>query len=254
MRGGTFAARARRAVVEPLREFLTRQGAWTILAFVALFKLGEAMAGIMTAPFYRSLGFDRAAVAATGPFSLVATLGGIMVGGWIVARIGVGRALLWTGWAQTVAMVMYEVLAHSPGVREVLFLTVATEAFAQGMADAAFLTYLSGLCSRNFTATHYALLSSVPALAIHTIGGVLRLGREGGGVGGVLRHLHLRGAAGDGSDAGAAAAVSAGGGGAVRGRLLGVCRLVGGVRGLWVGFMGEGKVRLFKNVDSRHIP
>ena len=71
-------------------------------------------------------------------------------------KIGVGRALLWTGWAQTVAMIMYEVLAHSPGQLPVLYGTVATEAFAQGMADAAFLTYLSGLCSRAFTATRSA--------------------------------------------------------------------------------------------------
>jgi PAT family beta-lactamase induction signal transducer AmpG len=169
--GETLASRARHAVIEPLRSFLTRPGAVMILAFVALFKLGEAMGGIMTAPFYRGLGFSRDAIAGSGPFSLAATLVGITLGGLLVARIGVGRALLWTGSAQTVAMVMYEVLAHAPGQVPVLYLTVATEAFAQGMADAAFLTYLSGLCSRAFTATHYALLSSIPALAIHTIGG-----------------------------------------------------------------------------------
>ena len=164
-------ARARHAILDPRSDFLTRPGAFLILAFVALFKLGEAMGGIMTAPFYRSLGFSRDAIAASGPFSLVATLCGITFGGWLVSRIGVGRALLWTGSAQTVAMVMYEVLAHSPGALPVLYGTVSTEAFAQGMADAAFLTFLSGLCSRAFTATHYALLSSVPMLAIHTIGG-----------------------------------------------------------------------------------
>ena len=169
--GHTLADRMRQAVMEPLRDFLTRRGAIMILAFVALFKLGEALAGIMTAPFYRSLGFQREAIAATGPFSLAATLAGITLGGLLVARIGVGRALLWTGSAQTVAMLMYVVLAHSPGVLSALYFTVTLEAFAQGMADAAFLTYLSGLCSRAFTATHYALLSSVPALAIHTLGG-----------------------------------------------------------------------------------
>jgi len=169
--GDTMASRARHAVIDPLLDFLTRPGAILILAFVALFKLGEAMGGIMTAPFYRGLGFSRDAIAGAGPFSLVATLAGITFGGWLVARIGVGRALLWTGSAQTVAMAMYEVLAHAPGQVPVLYLTVATEAFAQGMADAAFLTFLSGLCSRAFTATHYALLSSIPALAIHTIGG-----------------------------------------------------------------------------------
>ena len=109
-----LAARLRHAVVEPLQDFLTRPGAPLILAFVAVFKLGEAMAGIMTAPLYRSLGFSRDAIAATGPFSLAATLAGITLGGWLVARIGVGRALLWTGWVQTLAMGMYLLLAHPP--------------------------------------------------------------------------------------------------------------------------------------------
>ncbi len=88
-------------MIEPLRDFLTRRGAMLILAFVALFKLGEAMAGIMTAPFYRALGFSREAIAATGWFSLGGTLAGISLGGWLVARLGTGRALLRTGWAQT---------------------------------------------------------------------------------------------------------------------------------------------------------
>ena len=65
-------------------------------------------------------------------------------------------------------MAMYLVLALSAGEHHVLYATVTTEAFAQGMADAAFITYLSGLCSREFTATHYALLSSLAAIAVHT--------------------------------------------------------------------------------------
>ncbi len=162
----------RHAVIDPVRTFLSRPSSLLVLAFVALFKLGEAMAGIMTAPFYRHLTFDRAAIAATGPFSLGATLAGITVGGWLVARIGVGRALLWTGWAQTGAMAMYVLLSVSPGRHIVLYATVSAEAFAQGLADAAFLTFLSALCAREFAATQYALLSSVPMLAIHTIGGV----------------------------------------------------------------------------------
>jgi PAT family beta-lactamase induction signal transducer AmpG len=166
-----LAARMRHAVLEPLADFFARRGAAEILAFVALFKLGEAMAGIMTAPFYRALGFSQDAIAATGPFSLVATLAGITLGGWLVARIGVGRALLWTGWAQTLAMAMYVLLSWSAGDHRVLYGTVSVEAFAQGMADAAFITYLSGLCSMAFTATHYALLSSLAALTVHTLGG-----------------------------------------------------------------------------------
>lgn len=162
----------RHAVVDPVRSFLARPSALLVLGFVALFKLGEAMAGIMTAPFYRHLAFDKAAIAATGLFSLWATLAGITLGGWLVARIGVGRALLWTGWAQTVAMAMYVLLSRAPGQHGVLYATVTAEAFAQGLADAAFLTFLSALCAREFAATQYALLSSVPQLAIHTIGAV----------------------------------------------------------------------------------
>ena len=162
------------AVVEPLREILTRPGALTILGFVALFKLGEAMAGVMTAPFYTPLGFDRASIAvANGPFSLAATFAGTAIGGWLVARLGVGRALLCTGWVQTAAMGMYLCCSpRSAGERHVLFATVVTEAFAEGMADAAFITYLSGLCSPGFTATQYALLSSLAAIALRTVGGL----------------------------------------------------------------------------------
>jgi PAT family beta-lactamase induction signal transducer AmpG len=170
---GGFAARLRTAVLEPLAEFWARPGAATILAFVALFKLGEALAGVMTAPFYRSLGFDRAAIAlANAPFSLIASIAGIALGGWLVARLGVGRALLWTGSVQTVAMAMYVGLAYAPGRVSMLIATVVAEAFAEGMADAAFLTYLSGLCAVAFTATQYALLSSLAATALRTVGGL----------------------------------------------------------------------------------
>jgi PAT family beta-lactamase induction signal transducer AmpG len=168
-----LAARLRSAVVAPLLEMLARPGAGTILGFVALFKLGEAMAGVMTAPFYTHLGFDRAAIAvANGPFSLAATFAGTASGAWLVARLGVGRALLLTGWVQTAAMGMYFWLATSAGERHALVATVVTEAFAEGMADAAFITFLSGLCAPAFTATQYALLSSLAALALRTVGGL----------------------------------------------------------------------------------
>jgi PAT family beta-lactamase induction signal transducer AmpG len=71
-----------------------------------------------------------------------------------------------------VAMAMYVVLAGAAGHESVLYATVTAEAFAQGLADAAFLTFLSGLCAREFAATQYALLSSLPQLSIHTIGGL----------------------------------------------------------------------------------
>ncbi len=168
-----LVARVVAGVVEPLREFVSRPGSGLVLAYILLFYLGEVMAGVMLAPFYRSLGFDRGAVAAaTGPYSLAATIVGIAGGVWLIARIGLARALISTGFLQMIAMAMYVWLAYSAGDHAVLYATVVVEAFAQGLASAAFVTYLSGLCAAAYTATHYALLSSLASVASHTVGGL----------------------------------------------------------------------------------
>jgi PAT family beta-lactamase induction signal transducer AmpG len=161
------------AVREPVREFLARRGAVVIIAFIVLFRLGEALAGVMLAPYYTYLGFNRVAIAvANGPVSLAATLLGAALGGLLVQRIGVGRALLVTAFFQTAALLMYPALGLFPGHRGMLIVTSVVESYAEGFADAAFLTYLSGLCNKQFTATQYALLSSLAPLALRTIGGL----------------------------------------------------------------------------------
>ena len=168
-----LGARMAAAIGDPLRDFLGRPGAWLILAYVALFYLDEVLAGKMLAPLYRSLGFDRAAVAlATGPISLACTMLGYAAGGALIAWLGLGRALIATGFTQMGFMSLYVVLTLNPGNVTLLYGTVAAEAVVQAMAQAGFIAYLSQLCSRHFTATQYALLSSVAALASHTLGGL----------------------------------------------------------------------------------
>ena len=158
------------SVIGPFRDMLSRPNAGWILSFILLFKLGEALAGTMAAPFYRAMGFDRAAVAlATGIPSLAASLCGAAFGGWLVVRLGAGRALVLTGFVQMASMLLYFALAASGGHAPVLYAKVILEAFAEAMADAAFLTFLSNLCSRRFTATQYALLSSFAALGLRTV-------------------------------------------------------------------------------------
>ncbi len=170
--GGGFAAQLRGAVVEPLRDFLSRPHAGTVLAFVALFKLGEVLSHGMDAPFYRAMGFDRVQVSvATGEPALAATLLGAAAGGWLVARLGVGRALVLAGFGQAATQFLYFALAVSQGDSRVLLAKVVTESFVESAATACFLAYLSGLCSTRFTATQYALLSSVAALGLRTVGG-----------------------------------------------------------------------------------
>lgn len=161
------------AVVAPVRDFLCRPGAWLILGFVALFKLGEALAGIMTAPFYRALGFAREEVAAvSGVFGLLAMLAGVTLGGVLVAGVGTGRALVVTGLGQMLSNLMYVALAEAGRSLPLLWAQVGIENATDGLADAAFVAYLSGLTSTAFTATQYALLSSLASLPLRTVGGL----------------------------------------------------------------------------------
>jgi MFS transporter, PAT family, beta-lactamase induction signal transducer AmpG len=160
------------AVARPFADFAKRDGWILILAFVALFKLGEALAGVMTNPLYRSLGYSRDQVAAIASgFGFFMTLGGVAVGGVLVAKLGVARALIGTGVLQMVSNLMYVALAHGGGDIGMLWLQVGVENFTDGLADAAFVAYLSRLTNVAFTATQYALLSSLAAIPLRTLGG-----------------------------------------------------------------------------------
>ena len=170
--GAGFAGRLRMMVVDPFRDFMGRPGAGPILAFVMLFKLGEALAHTMAVPFYNAMGFDRNAIAdATGVPGLVASLLGAAAGAWLIGRVGTGRALVATGFVQMASMGLYFALAVSHGDWRILVMKITLENVAEGMADAAFITYLSALCSTSFTATQYALLSSLAAVGLRTLGG-----------------------------------------------------------------------------------
>jgi PAT family beta-lactamase induction signal transducer AmpG len=166
-----LVANLRHGVIGPFRDFMRNRGWLLILAFVALFRLGEALAGVMTAPFYRSLGFARTEVAAvSGVFGLFATLAGAAVGGLLVAGIGLGRSLVLTGVTQMLSNLMYVALARAGHSMPMLYAQVGIENFTDGLADAAFVAYLSSLTSIAFTATQYALLSSLAALPLRTLG------------------------------------------------------------------------------------
>ncbi|WP_026440547.1 AmpG family muropeptide MFS transporter [Acidocella facilis] len=167
-----LASRFTQAVREPLQEFLGRRGIAVIIGFIVLFRLGGALGGTMLAPYYTALGFDRAHIAvANGPLSLVCGIAGTGLGGLLVMRIGVGRALLFTALLQVAALCLYPVLGLYPHLPYILLIISAVEAFTDAFSDTAFLSYLSGLCHPEHTATQYALLSSLAPLALHTIAG-----------------------------------------------------------------------------------
>ncbi len=163
--------RLRESVLDPFLDFTRRRYWLAILVFIALFKLGEALASIPLTRFYRDEGFTREDVAAVGTvFGLAATLLGAVAGSWLIGRIGVGRALILTGLGQMLSNLMYLSLVGGGRDIPMLFAQVGIENFTDGLADAAFLTYLSALVNRSFSATQYALLSSLAAVPLRSLG------------------------------------------------------------------------------------
>jgi MFS transporter, PAT family, beta-lactamase induction signal transducer AmpG len=161
VRASGIAAQLKLAVFDPLAEFFTRSGWLPILAFILLYKFGDAFAGVMANPFYVEMGFTKVEIASVSKvFGLIATLAGVFIGGAVVARIGVLRALLWCGLLQMLSNLMFAAQALAGHDILVLFATIGLENFSGGMGSAAFVAYLSVLCNLAYTATQYALLSS----------------------------------------------------------------------------------------------
>lgn len=167
----------RTSVVGPFREMLKREGAWLILLVVVLYKFGDALAGVMTSPFYIQMGFTKIEIANISKiFGVLATLAGVAAGGWLVLRAGLYRGLMIAGVLQMLSNLMYVVLARAGHDLAVLTATIGIENFTGGMGSAAFVAYLSMLCNARFTATQYALLSAlaaVPQRILSAWGGVL---------------------------------------------------------------------------------
>ena len=156
----------REAVVEPFAEFLRRGGWLPILLFVVFYKFGDSLAGIMANPFYVEIGFSKAEIASVSKiFGLGATLVGGFLGGLLVVRRGIMQSLLWCGLLQMFSNLMFAIQAMVGHDIAMLSLTIAVENVAGGMGTAAFVAYLSSLCNIAYTATQYALLSSLMALA-----------------------------------------------------------------------------------------
>ncbi len=165
---GNYAALHRwldEAVKRPFQDMGTRRGWALILLFIVLYKLGDAVLGTMATPFYLKIGFTKLEIAEISKiFGLVATLLGVYIGGNMVMRLGLGRTLLITGALQATSNLMFAWQAHVGHDIHWLYVTIGIENLTGGMGSAAFVAYLSGLCNVAFTATQYALFSSLAAL------------------------------------------------------------------------------------------
>lgn len=137
-----------------------------ILLFVMLYKFGDSLAGVMINPFLIDIGFSKADIANVSKlFGFGATLGGLWLGGALLAGAGMVRSLWICGILQLGSNFMFAVQAMVGANIGLLALTVGLENLASGMGTAVFVAYLSSLCNVSYTATQYALLSSFMAAA-----------------------------------------------------------------------------------------
>lgn len=150
------------SVVLPFQDFFMRKGAWVIIAFILLYKLGDNMGGALSTKFYLDMQYTKIEIgAATKLVGWIAIVSGSLIGGFFMVNMKIRNALFIFGIFQalsTAAFALLAVISHN-----ILLLTsiIAFENFTAGLGTAAFATLIARLTNKRFTATQYALLTSV---------------------------------------------------------------------------------------------
>jgi PAT family beta-lactamase induction signal transducer AmpG len=153
-------------VIAPLKDLLSRPGAWSLLALIMLYKFGDALAGTLTTAFLiRGVGFTPTDVGVVNKgLGLAALLGGALLGGVLLAKLPLVRAMLLFGALQAISNLSFAWLAWTGKSYPVLVFTIAFENVASGMGTAAFVAFVMALCHRSYSATQYALLSALASI------------------------------------------------------------------------------------------
>ena len=152
----------REAVFDPLIEYFSRRGALWILAFILFYKIGDTMAGAMTIPFYLDIGFSKTQIGTVVKlFGFWATVAGTLIGGVIMLRLEINRSLWIFGFLQAASTAGFAVLARVGNSLPLLSTVIAFENLSSGMGTAAFIAFMASITHKKFTATQYALLSSL---------------------------------------------------------------------------------------------
>jgi PAT family beta-lactamase induction signal transducer AmpG len=145
-----------------LIDYFTRENAILMLAFILLYKIGDTMAGAITTPFYLEMGFSKTEIGAIVKlFGFWATVGGTLLGGVLMLRLGINRALWVFGVLQAVSTAGFAVLARIGHSLPALSGVIAFENLTAGMGTAAYVAFMASITNKKFTATQYALLSSL---------------------------------------------------------------------------------------------
>jgi PAT family beta-lactamase induction signal transducer AmpG len=152
----------REAVVAPLVEYFSRQDALWILVFILLYKVGDTMASAMTTPFYLDIGFSKSEIGAVVKlFGFWATIAGGLAGGIMMLRLGINRCLWIFGFLQAASTAGFALLANVGYSVPLLSGVIAFENLSSGMGTAAYAAFMASITNKKFTATQYALLTSL---------------------------------------------------------------------------------------------
>ncbi|HSC75495.1 MAG TPA: MFS transporter [Pseudomonadales bacterium] len=165
----------REGVIGPFRDFFLRYSGWLgvlLLAFMGLFKISDQMIGVMALPFYLDCGFSKTEIGAVSKiFGVWIGIGGAFAGGAVVALLGVQRTLLIAMLLGAASNLLYLLLAVFPANISVFTAVIAGENLSGGFLGTAAVAWLSSLVNREYTATQYALFSSLVALPGKLVGG-----------------------------------------------------------------------------------
>lgn len=163
------------ALIGPFVDFFRRYGdrSLLILLLIATYRISDVAMGVMVNPFLiKGMGFSKIEIAeVTKVFGFFMTLFGLFVGGLLVARFGVRRILLAGALLTAATNLLFTVIAQFPADTVTLALVISIDNLSNGLATVAFIAWLSGMTSTAFTATQYALFSSLMTLLGKVIGG-----------------------------------------------------------------------------------
>ncbi len=168
-----FYRNINKVVVQPFRDFLMRhpQALW-ILLFILCFKLPDVVSGIMVSPFYTAMGFTGVQIGAvTKVYGFIPSFVGIFIGSILVKPLGLYRTLFISSMLLGLSNFSYLLIVYSPTVSSLIW-AILIENMAGGIASATFIMFLSLLCNQQYSATQYALLSSLAAVSVRVLGPV----------------------------------------------------------------------------------
>ena len=162
----THPGSMKEAIWGPMKDYFSRNAALLLLLLIILYKLGDAYAGTLTTAFLlKGPGFSASEVGTINKgLGFASVIIGALIGGTLMIRLGLFRALLIFGILQAVSNLSFMLLALTGKNYGVLIFTVAFENLTGGMGTSAFVSLLMAMCNHRYTATQYALLSSLAAL------------------------------------------------------------------------------------------